>query len=134
VPAADGSLRDAQWWGLSALAAYKFEPRFEGVVRADYINNKKNGGGLLGYGSDDRNGIGPGFTDDGTGVWTQNDPETGANRYALSLGMGYLFNLNTTFKVEYRLDRASQAVFNYVKDGSYKKTNHLLGAGMVVSF
>ena len=129
-----GNLRKASWYGLSTLAAYKFNPRLEGIARFDYINNKKNGGGLLGYGSDDRNGIGPGFTDDGTGVWTQNDPETGANRYALSLGMGYLFNLNTTFKVEYRLDRASQAVFNYVKDGSYKKTNHLLGAGMVVSF
>ena len=129
-----GELREAMWRGLSTLAAYKFTPRFEGIARFDYIHNKRNGGGLLGYGSDDRNGIGPGFTNDGTGTWTQNDPETGANRYALSLGMGYLFNLNTTFKVEYRLDRASQAVFNYVKDGSYKKTNHLLGAGMVVSF
>jgi len=129
-----GDLRKARWYGLSTLAAYKFTPRFEGIARFDFINNKKNGGGLLGYGSDGRNGIGPGFTDDGTGTWTQNDPETGANRYALSLGVGYLLNLNTTLKFEYRLDHASQAVFNYVKDGSYKKTNHLLGAGMVVSF
>lgn len=120
-----GELRKARWFGLSTLAAYKFTPRFEGIARFDFINNKKNGGGLLGYGSDDRNGIGP----DPAG-----DPEVGANRYALSLGMDYLFNLNTTFKFEYRLDRASQAVFKYVKDDSYKKTNHLLGAGMVVSF
>ena len=50
VPAADRQpARRVKWWGLSALAAYKFEPRFEGVVRADYINNKKNGGGLLQY-------------------------------------------------------------------------------------
>jgi Protein of unknown function (DUF3138) len=38
----------AQWWGLSGLAAYKFSPRLEGVVRADYINNNKNGGGVYG--------------------------------------------------------------------------------------
>jgi len=120
-----GELRKARWFGLSTLAAYKFTPRFEGIARFDFINNKKNGGGLLGYGSDDRNGIGP----DPAG-----DPEVGANRYALALGMDYLFNLNTTFKFEYRLDRASQAVFKYVKDDSYKKTNHLLGAAMVVSF
>ncbi len=130
-----GELRQAEWYGLSVLAAHKFTPRFEGIARFDYLNNKKNGGGLLGYtGSDDRNGIGPGYTDDGTGTWTQNDTEAGANRYALSLGMSYLFNLNTTFKAEYRLDRANQAVFNYVKDGSYKKSNHMLGAAVVVSF
>jgi hypothetical protein len=129
-----GDLRDAKWWGLSALVAHKFTPRFEGIARVDYINNKKNGGGLLGYGSDDRNGIGPGYVDDGAGGWVQNDTETGANRYALSLGIGYLVTVNTTFKAEYRLDRASQAVFAYVKDGSYKKSNHLLGASMVVSF
>lgn len=128
-------LRDARWWGLSTLAAYKFTPRFEGIMRFDYLNNRKNGGGLLGYtASDDRNGIGPGWTDDGTGTWSQNDPERGTNRYALSLGVGYLFNLNTTLKAEYRLDRATEAVFLDTKNGSYKKTNHLLGASVVVSF
>ncbi|HZE92195.1 MAG TPA: DUF3138 family protein [Rhizobacter sp.] len=121
-----GDLRDAKWWGLSGLAAYKFQPRLEGIVRVDYLNNKKNGGGLLGYvASDARNGIGP----DPSG-----DPEIGANRYALSLGMGYLYNTNTTFKFEYRLDRASQAVFLYVQDGTFRKTNHLLGSSVVVSF
>ncbi len=121
-----GELRNSRWYGLSVLAAHKFTPRFEGIARFDYLNNKKNGGGLLGYtGSDDRNGIGP----DPAG-----DPEVGANRYALSLGMNYLFNLNTVFKAEYRLDRASQAVFHYVKDDSYKKSNHVLGAAVVVSF
>ena len=97
-------------------------------ARLDYVNNKKNGGGLLGYtGADDRNGIGP----DGAG-----DPEVGAQR-APPLYAGrpsWLFNLNTTFKAEYRLDRASQPVFIDVKDGSYRKTNHLLGASVVVSF
>jgi len=120
-----GELRKSQWFGLSTLAAYKFTPRFEGIARFDYLNDKKNGGGLLGYGVDERNGIGP----DAAG-----DPEVGANRYALSLGVGYLFNLNTTFKLEYRLDRATQPVFVDVKDGEFKKSNHLLGASMVVSF
>ncbi len=121
-----GDLRDASWWGLSTLAAYKWTPRFETTARLDYLNNKKNGGGLLGYtGADDRNGIGP----DGAG-----DAEVGANRSALTLGASWLFNLNTTFKAEYRLDRASQPVFINVKDGSYGKTNHLLGASVLVSF
>lgn len=122
----DGELRDAKWWGLSALAAYKLDPRLEAVARLDYINNEKNGGGLLGFtGADSRNGIGP----DPAG-----DPEVGANRSALTLGMNYLFNLSTTLKVEYRLDRASEPVFEYVKDGSFKKSNHLLGGAIVVSF
>ena len=121
-----GELRDAKWWGLSALAAYKITPRLEGIVRADYISNKKNGGGLLTYSfADGRNGIGP----DPAG-----DPEVGANRTALSFGLSYAFNLNTTMKAEYRLDRASQPVFVDVRDGSYKKSNHLFGTSVVVSF
>ncbi len=121
-----GELRDSRWYGASALAAYKITPRLEGIARIDYLNNKKHGGGLLGYTfADDRNGIGP----DPFG-----DPEAGANRMALSVGMGYLFSSNLTFKAEYRLDRASQAVFVDVKDGRYSKSNHLLGASMVLSF
>ncbi len=121
-----GELRTAKWWGLSTLAAYKWTPRFETTARLDYINNKKNGGGLLGYtAADDRNGIGP----DPSG-----DPEVGANRTALTLGASYLFNANTTFKAEYRLDRANLPVFVDVKDGSYSKSNHLFGASVLVSF
>jgi hypothetical protein len=135
VDPSTGDLRDARWWGISTLAAHKFTPRFEGIARMDYLNNRKNGGGLLGYtASDDRNGIGPGWSDDGTGTWTQNDTEKGTNRFALSLGVGYLFNLNTTLKAEYRLDRATEAVFLDAKSGGYKKTNHLIGLGVVVSF
>ena len=63
-----GELRDSRWYGASVLAAYKFTPRLEGIARLDYINNKKNGGGLLGYNfADSRNGIGPGYVDDGAG-------------------------------------------------------------------
>ena len=121
-----GDLRTARWWGASALAAYKWTPRFETTARLDYLANKKNGGGLLGYNfADDRNGIGP----DPAG-----DPEVGANRTALTLGASWLFNLNTTFKAEYRLDRASQPVFVDVKSATFGKTNHMLGASMLVSF
>jgi hypothetical protein len=121
-----GDLRDASWSGFSTLLAYKFIPRWEAIGRLDYINNKKNGGGLLGYTSADaRNGIGP----DPAG-----DPEVGANRTALSLGISFLYNLNTTFKAEYRLDRASQPVFQDVRSGSFSKSNQLFGTSVVVSF
>ena len=134
-----GELRNARWTGVSALMAYKFTPRFEGTVRADYVKNDKNGGGLLGFTSaDGRNGIGPGWalTDDGEGsfTWQQTDLERGVNRSAFTFGLSYLFDLNTTFKVEYRLDRANLPVFENVKDGSFKKSNSLFGASVLVSF
>ena len=53
---------------------------------------------------------------------------------ALSFGLSYLFNLNTVLKAEYRLDRTNDPVFIDLKDGSYKKTNPLLGASVLVSF
>ena len=134
-----GELRNAKWTGFSTLAAYKFTPRFEGTARFDYIKNSQNGGGLLGYvASDDRNGIGPGWAlvDDGERgtVWGQPDTERGVNRSALTFGLSYLFDLNTTMKFEYRLDRANQPVFLNVKDGTYRKSNSLFGASVLVSF
>jgi hypothetical protein len=121
-----GELRDARWWGLSTLVAHKFNPRLEGIARFDFINNRKNGGGLLGYSyADGRNGIGP----DPAG-----DPDRGANRSALSLGLSWLYNLNTTFKAEARVDRADLPVFLDVKTGTYRKSNSLLGTSVVVSF
>ncbi len=127
-------LRDARWTGLSALAAYKFNPRLEGVVRMDHIRNARNGGGLLTYAAnDDRNGIGIDPTIDCTIDATLKACNTGANRTALSFGLSYLWDLNTTFRVEYRLDRANLPVFGY-EDGTYRKSNSLLGASVVVSF
>ena len=134
TPAADGTLRDAQWWGVSGLAAYKFIPRWEATARLDYISNQKNGGGLLQYSSaDGRNGIGP---DANLGCATAlvDGCDKGANRYALAVGVSYLFNANTTFKTEYRIDHATQPVFLNTKDGSYTKGNQLFGASVVVSF
>jgi hypothetical protein len=127
----NGNLQDAQWWGVSALAAYKFTPRLEGVVRADYIDNHKNGGGLLGFGQDYVNGIGQAI--DSTGN-VANPFGNGANRYALSLGGNYRFNEYTLFKLEYRLDFANKDVFLYQRTGEFKDNNQLFGASVVVSF
>jgi hypothetical protein len=134
-----GEYQNSSWYGLSTLAAYKFTPRFEGVARFDYINNSKNGGGLLGYGADGINGIGPGSVYDstaneGAGGWVTGDATKGANRYALSVGMSYVFNQYATFKAEYRYDWSNLQVFEYVSDGSFRKNNSVLGAAVVVGF
>ena len=84
---------------------------------------------------DGRNGFGPGMEQDPiTGLWSVVDPNTGANRFALALGMNYALTGNATMKVEYRYDLASKAVFIALPDGTYKKNNSLLGASVVVSF
>ena len=107
----------------------------EGVVRADFIYNRKNGGGLLGFGADSLNGIGPGFVGyDAEGAAEARSSQHGSNRYALSVGGNYRFNEYTLFKAEYRFDGSTRRVFEYVDDGNFKKTNHLFGASVVVSF
>ena len=128
-----GAYQTASWYGLSALAAYKFTPRLEGIARFDYINNGKNGGGLLGYGADGVNGIGPDATLD-CGTAYVSGCENGANRYALSLGVNYLFNEYTMFKAEYRYDWSNLNVFEWVDDGAYRKYNNVFGASVVVFF
>jgi hypothetical protein len=133
---ASGGLQTASWYGLSTLAAYKFTPRLEGVGRFDYLNNSRNGGGLLGYGMDDGNGIGPngnlGCVQGAAAV--ESGCNDGANRYALAVGLNYVFNQYTMFKAEARYDWASQPVFINVSDSSYGKNNTVLGASVVVSF
>jgi len=104
-------------------------------VRFDYVNNAKNGGGLLQYSVEDgRNGIGPDATLGCTTTGWVDGCDKGANRYALAVGVNYLLTANTTLKAEYRLDRATQPVFFDVKSGEYRKSNSLLGASVVVSF
>ena len=132
-----GDLRDARWYGASALAAYKLTPQFEIVGRADYIDNSKNGGGLLGFtASDDRNGIGPDATlgCDPTSASNAEGCNTGANRTALTLGLNFRYNLNTTFKAEARYDKANLPVFLDVKTGEYRSSNTIFGTSVVVSF
>jgi hypothetical protein len=131
----NGGRQDAQWLGLSGLAGYMITPRLQGLVRADYIHNTKNGGGLFTYNSqDDRNGLGVDQTADCATDPTQAVCNRGANRYAITTGVKFAFNPNTTFKTELRLDGASRPVFIDVKSGKYRKTNQLLGASVVVFF
>ncbi len=133
---ANGNFQTASWYGLSTLAAYKFTPRFEGVGRFDYLNNAQNGGGLLGYGIDSGNGIGPngnlGCIQGASAI--EPGCDKGASRYALSLGLNYLFNQYTMFKVEARYDWSNLPVFLDVNDGGYRKNNTVLGTSVVVSF
>jgi hypothetical protein len=126
----------AKWYGLSGMLTYNFTPRFLGFARMDYLNDSKNGGGLVGGylvgATDSYNGFGPQCTDSACSSVV--DPNKGANRYALSLGWNYLLTESTTLKMEYRYDRSSLATFYNVSDGSYKKDNNLLAASVVVSF
>ncbi len=146
MPDANGDFPDSKWTGASGLVGYNITPRLQLLARADYIKNSKGGGGLFGYTGywdvfgvdggygDYRNGIGPNPT-----LGCDVDPtvvgcDKGANRYALSFGLKYAFNLNTTFKVEYRRDGANVPVFYDVGSGTYKKNNDLFGASVVLSF
>lgn len=140
----------AKWTGVSGLLGYRFMPRFQFTVRADAINNQANGGGLLGssgiscanaagafvqVGLDCRNGFGPGMTlDPVTKQWGIGNPNQGTNRQAISTGISYLIGPSLTLKAEYRVDRASAAVFIDMKDGSFKTTNTLLLTSLVATF
>lgn len=145
MPKADGSFPDAKWVGLSGLAGYYITPRLQALVRADYIKNDSDGGGLFTYTGywdafgvdgpygDYRNGIGPN-PELGCEDQTVAGCDKGANRYALSVGLKYAFNLNTTFKFEYRHDGANLPVFFDAKSGTYRKGNDLFGAAVLLSF
>ena len=89
--------------------------------------------GVDGPYGDYRNGIGPDPTL-GCEDQTVAGCDKGANRYALSFGLKYAFNMNTTFKFEYRRDGAKVPVFYDVGSSSYKKNNDLFGASVVLSF
>ena len=66
----------ASWYGLSTLAAYKFTPRFEGVGRFDFIDNSRNGGGLLGYGTSPETASAPMATWDVIPAWSSSTAAT----------------------------------------------------------
>ncbi len=134
---------DAKWWGLSGLMGYTITPRLQALARADYIRNKKNGGGLFGYTAftdasgtavpvDGRNGLG--VNGNCIADPTLPDCATGSNRYALTVGMKYAFNPSTTFKAEFRLDGSNKPVFLDIKSLTYHKTNQMLGTSVVVFF
>jgi opacity protein-like surface antigen len=147
-----GDQLKSSWYGASVLAAYKVTPRLEGVLRADFIGNDKNGGGLLGWSSADAiNGVGPAdggaYVDDplnpGTLIPDYADPswKKGADKYAITAGLSYAIDSNATFKLEYRYDGATQKVFGNKDlltgtgaDPKYLKSNSLISTGVVVFF
>ena len=132
----------AQWWGVSALASQRVLPKLTLAVRADYLNNEKNGGGTFNLFSngpldaggvmamgDFANGFGPGNPLD-----PAFDPSKGANRYALSFAGTYRLTPNVALRGELRHDHSSTSSFYYYNDQSYKKTNDTLGLQTIVNF
>jgi len=135
---------DAKWNGLSTLVAYRFLPRFEVIGRFDYLNNAANGGGVssvvfptgcqtdsTSLCGDYRNGFGPGINS-ATGLIS--NPNSGANRAELTLGLDYTMTKNVMLKFELRHDTATQNVFYDVGSNSYVKNNNTLGMSTVASF
>lgn len=139
--------------GASMLASYKFTPVTEGIVRMDWFDNHRNGGGTpatsMGTascpaGSDDgsggewcgdyRNGFGPGVKRDATGAWVLGNPNRGAERSAITLGLNYQYHTNALVKLELRHDMSDLNSFYDISDGSYKKSNTIFGVQTVVSF
>ena len=132
---------DASWSGLSGLVGYKLSPRLQLLARADYIENRKNGGGtyvtnylnnpldVLGTGATFGTGLGPEL--DSAGVI--GDPTVGANLTRLSLGTNYLLNATTFWKTEIRFDQSSG--YNFTdENGAPKRDKTTLGTSLVVSF
>jgi hypothetical protein len=122
--------------GRVGPGGYKLTPRLEAWCAPTTCSNKKNGGGLLGYSfDDDINGIGRGLVRPRGTATSPRARSVGSNRYALSLGMNYLFDENTTLKARVPLRRRQPAgVLRREERRRYYKSNHLLGASVVVSF
>ena len=97
------------------MACPRRQPAVHAALREAHawtINNGKNGGGLLGYNFCRRpvNGIGPDAAGDAEKLARSAPP----SRWAPATTSNY----NTTFKVEYRIDRANLPALADVKDGS----------------
>ena len=134
---------DAKWWGVSALAGFKLTPRLQLLARADYLNNRENGGGTYvgNYlnNAQDINAIAPlagtglGPELDSTGGLVDPANPQGANLTRISLGTNYLVNASTQWKTEIRVDQSSGA--NFIDtDGNPKNNKTTIGTSVVVSF
>jgi hypothetical protein len=111
---------------------YKVTPRLQLLARADYVENRKNGGGTYAYNASTGSGsFGLGVELDSTGAAI--DPNVGANLTRVSLGTNYQINANTQWKLEYRLDQSTGYNFTDV-DGNFKQTRNMLGTSVVLSF
>lgn len=135
---------EARWTGLSGMVGYKATPRLQLIARADYIDNRANGGGTYVYNSDagtfgyDSTGVVNAFTNIGLGPeldasGTVIDPNVGANLMRLTIGTNYQINTNTQWKLEYRADQSTGANFVDI-DGNFKRTKTSLGTALMLSF
>ncbi len=137
---------DAAWTGISGLVSYKVLPRLQLLARADFIENRKNGGGTYvvpgssGSGTDvtvspvvgGGYGLGPELDPSGNIV----DLNVGANLTRVTFGTNYQINANTQWKTEYRIDQSTGYNFlNY--DGvtsNYKNAKTGIATSLVLSF
>ena len=143
--AANGS--DATWTGVSGLMSYKVMPRLQLIARADYIDNRSNGGGTYAYNGDSGPAQIVDIFGNPTGDWTSGlglgserdsagnviDANVGANLTRLTLGTNYQINPNTQWKVEYRVDQSTGYNFRDI-DGNFKQTRSMFGTSLVLSF
>ena len=131
--AGDKSGADARWWGVSALFGYKLTPRLQTITRADYIDNRANGGGIYspGAGASAATIFGPELPAKGNAA----DLSRGTARYALATGVNYAVNANTQWKTEVRFDRSSG--YNFLSSDAApvrSQGNTTVGTALVVSF
>lgn len=135
---------NAQWYGLSLLAHHKFNAPVVGrmgvTARYDVLSDGKNGGGgggiaLNSNGMDPYNGFGIGSQciADAQAAGTSSFNCKGATHQDVALDLLFFPTQQITVKVEYRHDWATQKVF-LRDDGSYTKSNDLLGAQFIYSF
>jgi hypothetical protein len=128
----------ARWAGVSGFVGYKIVPRLQLLARADYIQNRANGGGTYyDNGGTFGNGLGPELNT--AGEFALDDlgyATTGANLTRLTFGTNYQINANTQWKTEYRLDQSSG--YNFVTTDAdtttYSKTKTSWGTSLVLSF
>lgn len=135
---------DAAWAGVSGLVSYKVTPRLQLLARADYIDNRKNGGGTYAYNGNGGSpsqfgaatiatgGLGLGQELDSSGNVI--DPNVGANLTRVSLGTNYQINANTQWKTEYRLDQSSGYNFLDADGVTYRNQKSTLATSFVLSF
>ncbi|WP_374554837.1 DUF3138 family protein [Aquitalea pelogenes] len=135
----------AQWYGFSLLAAKKWNTDWLGkvgtVVRVDYLNNSRNGGGGSGilYGlSGNTASINPtsgwGVDQQCLNASSNNGIDCkGTNRSDIALDLLFYPADKMTVKLEYRHDFASNAVFQR-SDGSLSRNNDILATQFIYAF
>lgn len=132
---AAANAEQARWSGVSGLIRYKVTPRLQVLVRADFLENRANGGGTYGYnaGGDGATGLGPELDSTGNAVLDASGNGVGANVARVTVGTNYQINANTQWKLELRHDQSTGS--NFVDaDGNFKSQMNSAGTSIVVSF